>query len=250
MNRNSDTSIAEDEIARFSSQAESWWELDGAFRALHKMNPLRVEYVRDQVCTHFNRKWTATNVLQGLRILDIGCGGGLMSEALAKMGADVTGMDASPEVLAEAKRHAKQEGIRIHYVEGGVEALAKKRQYYDAVIAMEVIEHVASRELFLKSLAALVKPKGLLIMATLNRTMRSFLMGVIMAEFILRWVPVGTHDWEKFIRPSKLVRMLAVLGITATDLTGILYSPLTGKFEKSKENLSVNYLLTAVKTEG
>ncbi len=247
MPRSTAASISEEHVALFSARAEDFWDAKGPFRFLHELGPLRMDYVKDRVRDHLGQGMRNTSVLKGLKILDAGCGGGLLAEALARAGATVTGVDASPEVIAVARRHAKASRLHINYTADSVEALAKKRQRFDVVTAMEIVEHVADRESFLRSLAHLLRPGGLLIMATLNRTVTSYMLGIVIAEYALGWIPRGTHDWETFVRPSELVEELAHRGVTVTDLTGVVFDPWTGTFEKSKENLKVNYLLAAVK---
>lgn len=239
------TTISADEIARFSAQAEDWWNPDGAFRTLHQINPLRVEYVRDRVCEHFGREAQRRDSLHGLDILDTGCGGGLLSEPLARMGAKVTGLDASTETVAIARNHAEESGLIIDYRTGGVEELARGTERFDVITALEILEHVADVGAFVSALAALLKPDGVLVMSTLNRTKRSYILGVVMAEYVLGMVPAGTHDWDKFIRPSELVGLLEKRNLVTTDITGMPFNPFRREFELRKGRLGVNYLLTA-----
>src|SRR3984957_14361646 len=240
-------SIASAEIDRFSQHAEDWWNPDGAFRPLHRLNPLRVEYVRDRACAHFGRVAQTRHSLKGLKILDVGCGGGLLAEPLARLGGDVTGIDASKETIAVARDHAKAMRLDIDYRVSSVEELAKKKIRYDLITALEVIEHVADVDSFMAALAKSLKPGGLLAMSTLNRTPKSFLLGIVAAEYVLGWIPRGTHEWKKFIRPSELVRRLEENGLQAQDLTGLIFNPLRGAFELRKDDLDVNYMVTAKK---
>ena len=235
-------SVAPDEIRRFSAQAEEWWNADGAFRALHRVNPLRVAYGRDQILAH-----TGRDSLRGVNLLDVGCGGGLLAEPLARLGARVTGLDASARGIEAARDHAKISGLDIDYRVGSVESLAQEKTRYDVITAMEIVEHVANVDVFLKALAVLLKPNGLLLMSTFNRTTRSYLMGILAAEYVLGWVPAGTHDWDKFLRPSELVGRLEKQRIKTTDLTGLAFNPWRGAFETNKGRLGVNYMLTGVK---
>jgi len=237
-------SIAREEIDRFSAQAEDWWNPDGAFRPLHRVNPVRLEYVRDQTCLHFGRDPQARHALKGLKILDVGCGGGLLAEPLARMSGAVTGIDASDSTITVAKHHAKAAALAIDYQTTSVEQLAKKKIRYDLITALEIIEHVADVDSFLAALEKLLKPGGLLIMSTLNRTPKSFLLGIVAAEYILGWIPRGTHDWKKFIRPSELALRLEEKSLQVTNLTGLIFNPLRGEFELRKDDLDVNYLLT------
>lgn len=240
-------SLAEEEVARFSALAGEWWRPEGAFRILHRINPLRVEYVKNQVCGAFKRKPDLLHPLKGLRVLDAGCGGGLMTEALVRLGAGATGLDASNEAIAVAKRHAGDAGLSVNYRVGSVEEMSKGKARFDVITALDVIEHTAARSPFLGALAPMLKPGGLLIMATLNRTTASYLFGVLAAEYVLGWVPRGTHNWEKFVRPSELAKELESKGLAVSDLTGLVFDPLTGVFGLKKHDLRINYLLTAVK---
>jgi 2-polyprenyl-6-hydroxyphenyl methylase / 3-demethylubiquinone-9 3-methyltransferase len=268
------SSIATEEIEHFSHYAGEWWNPDGPLRPLHRLNPVRIAYVRDRIIERGLGAAKARHPLKSLSILDVGCGGGLLSEPLSRLGAHVTGLDASSEAIEEARRHAKAAGVKINYLVGSVEELAesfsKRRknspplgeglgaglsvnigppsEKYDVITALEIVEHVADLDTFLAALAKLLKPNGLLILSTLNRTPKSFLFGIIAAEYILRWVPRGTHRWSKFLRPSELVRKLAMEGLTTADLTGIVYHPLGEEFLLSKTDLGVNYMLTAAKS--
>lgn len=240
-------SIAADEVARFSAQASDWWNMEGSFRSLHRLNPLRVDYVRDQIVAHCGRDATRRDALRGLKLLDVGCGGGLLAEPLARLGATVTGLDASAETIAVARAHAAESGLAIAYKASSVEELAEGKARFDVITALEIVEHVADRASFIAALAKLLKPDGLLLMATLNRTTRSFLLGVVAAEYVLGWVPRGTHDWNSFVRPSELARELEQEGLALRDLTGMAFNPLRGEFVLSKRDLRVNYLLAATK---
>jgi 2-polyprenyl-6-hydroxyphenyl methylase/3-demethylubiquinone-9 3-methyltransferase len=240
MSRQTTASIASQEVAHFSSKAAEWWRNDGTFQQLHRINPLRIEYIRRQILTLSGR-----STLKNIRVLDIGCGGGLVAESLTKLGAKVTGIDASPETIHIAASHANAEGLSIDYKVGSIETLAQTKARFDVVIALEVVEHVADRASFLRAFHRLLRPKGLVIMATINRTKKSYLLSILMAEYILNWVAVGTHDWEKLIRPSELVSDLNKAGFATTDLTGIAYSFLRQEFILNSHALDVNYLLTA-----
>jgi 2-polyprenyl-6-hydroxyphenyl methylase/3-demethylubiquinone-9 3-methyltransferase len=238
-------SIAPDEIAHFSQQAKDWWNPEGPFRPLHRLNPVRLGYVRDQACAHFNLSAKGRQALKGLSALDVGCGGGLVAEPLARMGAKVTGLDASQEAIETARRHGRMMGLAVDYRVGSVEELAKGKQRYDLITALEIIEHVADMDSFLGALTKLLKPGGLLVMSTLNRTPKSFLLGIIAAEYIFGWVPRGTHQWRKFVRPSELVQRLDRHGLQTTDLSGLVFNPLRNEFELSASDLAVNYMLAA-----
>ncbi len=239
------TTIAADEIERFSHHAGDWWNPEGAFRPLHRLNPARLEYVRDRACAHFARDPQKRHSLKGLKILDVGCGGGLLAEPLARLGGSVTGLDASGQTIAIARQHAKTSGLAIDYQVSSIEDLAQKKNRYDLITALEVAEHVADLDAFFDALKKLLKPNGLVIMSTLNRTPKSFLLGIVAAEYVLGWVPRGTHDWRKFIRPSELAKYLEAADLRVNDLTGLIFNPLRSEFELSANDLEVNYLLTA-----
>jgi 2-polyprenyl-6-hydroxyphenyl methylase / 3-demethylubiquinone-9 3-methyltransferase len=241
------SSVNADEIAQFSGLAGDWWNPHGALRPLHRLNPCRIAYVRDQIIEHGMEHAGQGQVLKNVSILDVGCGGGLLTEPLARLGARVIGLDASEKAIAEARRHAKQSKLGIDYHTGNVEDFARGKNRYDVITALEIVEHVANLDVLLGACAQLLKPKGLLILSTLNRTPKSFLLGIVAAEYVLRWVPRGTHRWSKFLRPSELVRKLEAENLAATDLTGIVYDPLLDEFILSKDNFGVNYMLTAVK---
>jgi 2-polyprenyl-6-hydroxyphenyl methylase/3-demethylubiquinone-9 3-methyltransferase len=238
--------IDPEEIARFSALAAEWWNPAGKFKPLHRLNPVRLAYIRDHLCGRFDRDPKSLQSLEGLKILDIGCGGGLVAEPLCRMGADVTGIDASDKNIATASVHADEGGLSIDYRATTAEALAAAGVEFDAVIALEVVEHVARVPLFLSSCAALIKPDGALIMSTLNRTAKSFLMAIVGAEYVLRWLPRGTHQWEKFIRPSELTEGVEATGLSVANLTGATYNPLNDDWRLSRD-MAVNYMLYAEK---
>ncbi len=240
-------SIDREDVARFSAQAADWWNPEGSFRPLHRLNPIRLGYVRDQICNHFSRNPASRSSLQKLKMLDVGCGGGLLTEPLARLGGEMTGLDASAEAIAVAKKHAAVSDLAIHYQTGSVEALAAGKARFDVITALEIVEHVADMASFVAALGRLLRPNGLLIMSTLNRTPHSFLLGIVAAEYVLGWVPKGTHEWRKFVRPSELVRQLELQKLTTSDLTGLVFNPLRNEFQLSRTDLKVNYLLTASK---
>jgi 2-polyprenyl-6-hydroxyphenyl methylase/3-demethylubiquinone-9 3-methyltransferase len=237
-----------DEVAHFTRLAAEWWDPNGDFKSLHQINPLRMTYVRDQICTHFGRDGDKIRSLEGLSILDIGCGGGLICEPLARLGADVTGIDATPESIEVAGLHAEQMGLDITYQNKLPEELAAKGATFDVLINMEVIEHVADVTAFMAASAALLKHGGIMVGATLNRTLKSLVLAKVAAEYILRWVPAGTHDWRKFVKPSEFGRYLRSSGLEVTDLTGLRLDPLSGAWNFSK-NLDVNYFISAQKPQ-
>ena len=234
------------EIERFDALAEDWWDEAGPMAPLHKLNPLRLAYIRDRICDHRGQSASGRTPLSGLRVLDIGCGGGLLSEPLARMGADVTGIDLAPAHIEGAKRHAAETGLTIDYRIAAVDDLVRDGERFDLVCAMEVVEHVADQPAFLKSAASLVDPAvgGGLVMATLNRTVSSFALGIVAAEYVLGWLPKGTHSWSRFVRPSEAARALRKGGLETRDLTGVAYDPLRDRFRLS-ENPAVNYMLFA-----
>ena len=240
------STINEDDIAKFEAMAEEWWDSDGKFRPLHRFNPIRLQYIRDQLCVRFGRAPRDLQALKGLRILDVGCGGGLISEPLARMGAIVTGIDASDINIGIACTHADHSGIDIDYEATTPEELARAGEKFDAVITLEVVEHVADLDLFLDSCTRLVGDGGAMVLATLNRTPKSFLFGIVGAEYVMRWLPKGTHDWQKFVRPSEIARALRRNELSVDDVTGLTFNPLSGEWRTGKD-VSVNYILFATK---
>jgi 2-polyprenyl-6-hydroxyphenyl methylase/3-demethylubiquinone-9 3-methyltransferase len=225
------------EAAKFGAFADAWWDPEGPMRPLHRMNPLRTGWIAARV-ERAGLAWP------GLAVLDAGCGAGLAAEVFARRGAAVTGLDASAEAIAAARRHAEQGGLAIDYRIGAPEDLVEEGAAFDLVVALEVIEHVADRAAFLAALAALTKPGGLLFLSTLNRTARSFLLAKLGAEYLLRLLPVGTHDWRGFVTPAELARALRRAGFAVTDSAGMAMHPLTGAWRESRD-LSVNYLVAA-----
>ncbi len=240
-------SIDPDEVARFDALAKQWWDPEGSFKPLHKLNPTRLAFIRDRLADHFGRDPRAGKPLEGLRLLDIGCGGGLLSEPLARLGAAVTGIDAAAEGLEVATRHARESGLDIDYRPSDVEALAESGSAFDVVVNMEVVEHVADREAFLAASARLVAPGGAMVLATLNRTPKAFALAIVGAEYLLRWLPRGTHDWHRFVRPSELVKALRRHGLVTEEVAGLVYSPFTDRWRVSAGDTDVNYLVFAVK---
>ena len=240
-------SIDPTEIAHFSAMAEEWWDPAGKFRPLHALNPPRLQFLRDRLAGHFRRDPLAAAPLAGLRLLDIGCGGGLISEPLARLGATVVGVDASEKNIAVARLHAEQSELAIDYRCGAAEDLAAAGESFDAVLALEIIEHVADFTGFVAACAALVRPAGAAVFSTLNRTPQSYLLGIVGAEYVLRWLPVGTHQWNRFVRPSELAAALRPHGLTITAMDGLGYQPIQQRWRLTKD-LSVNYLAFAVKS--
>jgi 2-polyprenyl-6-hydroxyphenyl methylase/3-demethylubiquinone-9 3-methyltransferase len=234
------------ELQRFAELAGDWWDEGGPMAPLHKLNPVRLAYIRDQLCGHLGRDPKAHACLAGLNALDVGCGGGLLCEPLARMGATVTGIDLVPANLEIARAHAQTAGLTLSYREIAAEQLAAEGAGFDLVCAMEVVEHVADAPAFLATCAALVRPGGALVLATLNRTLRSFALGIVAAEYILGWLPRGTHQWRRFLRPSEVARPLREHRLRIAHLTGVTYDPLRDRFRLSPDP-AVNYMLFAVR---
>jgi 2-polyprenyl-6-hydroxyphenyl methylase/3-demethylubiquinone-9 3-methyltransferase len=234
------------EVARFQALAERWWDPEGSFRPLHRLNPVRIAYVRDNVAVRLGRDPAAPRPLRDLRLLDVGCGGGLIAEPMCRLGARVTGIDVVARNIEVARLHAAQSGLAIDYRAEPVEATAARAERFDVVLALEVVEHVADLPHFLERCAALLEPGGALFVATLNRTVASFVLGIVAAEYLLGWLPRGTHRWSRFVRPSELVRLMRQAGIAAERLDGVRYDPLRGRFVLGRD-LSVNYLAFGVK---
>lgn len=241
------------EVAQFSAIAEQWWDERGKFAPLHRMNPTRLSYIRERIESHFGRltgpESESATPLKNLTLLDVGSGGGLICEPMARLGATVTGIDASGENIAVAQTHAAEVGLTVEYHATTAEALADTGQQYDIVLALEIIEHVADIALFYDALTALVKPGGLIIMSTMNRTAKAFAMAIVGAEYVLRWLPRGTHDWNKFVKPSEMADSLTKRGFATPTPMGIVFSPLSGKFSLNSSDLDVNYLLSATKPQ-
>ena len=233
-----------EEIARFTALAEDWWDEEGPFRPLHRLNPVRIAYIRDRATEHFRIAPGSERPLDGLTAIDIGCGGGLVSEPLARLGARVTAIDASQESVRIAQLHAERQHLDVEYRAGVPEDLAAEGRQFDLVVAMEVVEHVADLDAFLGSCARLVKPGGALAMATLNRTVKSMLFAKVGAEYVLRWLPIGTHNWRKFIGPAELAAGLRRHGVEMLDAKGMTYAPVSGTWRLSYD-LDVNYIAFA-----
>ncbi|MFH1158383.1 MAG: bifunctional 2-polyprenyl-6-hydroxyphenol methylase/3-demethylubiquinol 3-O-methyltransferase UbiG [Pseudomonadota bacterium] len=241
------STIDADEVHQFDSLSGQWWDETGALKSLHRLNPVRVEYLRRQICARFHRDTTEAAPLGGLRIVDIGCGGGLVAEPLCRLGAVVTGVDAGDKSINAAKTHARRQKLNIDYKVTTAEQLAAKGEKFDAVIALEILEHVSDPALFLSSCCKLAGKNGILVLSTLNRTPKSFMLGIVAAEYLLHWAPKGSHDWRKFVRPSEIVRPLAQEGFEPVNISGIVYDPLLRRFGISEKDIDVNYFLTAVR---
>ncbi|MAH74302.1 MAG: bifunctional 3-demethylubiquinol 3-O-methyltransferase/2-polyprenyl-6-hydroxyphenol methylase [Candidatus Pelagibacter sp.] len=239
------TTINKEEIQKFSSLADEWWDVNGKFKPLHMFNPIRIEYITENIKKHYKIKKDKANFLEGLNILDIGCGGGLISEPMARLGAKVTGIDASEKNIKIAKSHSKKSGLQINYVHASPENL-NNIEKYDIILNLEIIEHVDNVNLYIKSCCNLLKENGLMFTATLNRSFTSYIKAIIGAEYVLRWLPIGTHDWNKFIKPEELERHLFIEKFSTLDITGLKFNLFTNKWKKSKD-LSVNYIITSFK---
>jgi len=235
-----------DEVARFAAMADDWWDSEGAFKPLHRLNPVRIAFIRDHAAGHWGRDPVAEGPLGGLDLLDVGCGGGLLTEPMCRLGARVTGIDAATENIRIAQLHAAENSLAIQYRDILPEDLAGEGKKFDVVLNMEVVEHVSDLGGFLEACASLVKPGGVMTVSTINRTIKSLALAKVAAEYILRWVKPGTHDWRKFVRPSELSRELGDRGMRVTDLKGLTYGPVSGTWRLTKD-LDVNYLAFAVK---
>ena len=236
--------INKEEIQKFSNLAEEWWDVKGKFKPLHMFNPIRIEYITEKIIDHFKIK-KENNYLSGLNILDIGCGGGLISEPMARLGGQITGIDASEKNIKIAKVHSEKNNLNIRYLNKSPEKL-KEFDKFDVILNLEIVEHVDNLNLYIKSCNKLLKKGGIMFTATLNRTLISYLKAIIGAEYLLRWLPIGTHDWNKFIKPEELEKILANEKFTTYDLNGFQFNPILFKWKRS-ENLSVNYIITSIK---
>ena len=235
------------EIAKFQAMADDWWDPTGKFRPLHQMNPCRLDYITSQIAAEFGRDLAAPAPFAGLRLLDIGCGGGLLSEPMARLGAEVLGADAAERNIPVAQIHAAQSGLTIDYRATTAEALAAAGERFDVILNIEVVEHVADPLAYLTACRELLNPGGLMLCSTLNRTTKSFAMAIIGAEWLMRWLPKGTHDWAKFITPDELFALLRQAGLDPVDRKGMVFNPVSWRWSLSARDLSVNYVTTSVK---
>lgn len=242
--QNQPSTIDADEVAKFSAMAAEWWDPNGKFRPLHKFNPVRLAYIREKICLHFGRGEHDLRPFEGLRLLDIGCGGGLLCEPMTRLGAEVVGADASQKNIHTAGVHAMEMDLDIDYRCVTAEALAQQGETFDIVLNMEVVEHVADVDLFVTSCASMIRPGGVMIMATLNRTLKAFALAIVGAEYVLGWLPKGTHQWEKFVTPEELTDALTSAGLEVAERTGVVYNPLADAWKLSKDT-DVNFMMLA-----
>jgi len=240
------TTINKEEIQKFSKLADEWWDVNGKFKPLHMFNPIRIEYITDKIKQHFKINAGNLNYLKGLNILDIGCGGGLISEPMARLGGRVTGIDASEKNIKVAKIHAKKNELKINYLNKSPEELENKDKF-DIILNLEIVEHVENVGLYIESCYNLLKKDGIMFTATLNRSFMSYLKAIIGAEYIMRWLPIGTHDWNKFLKPEELEKQLQDKKFSIVEIKGLEFNPLLNKWRKSN-NLSVNYIIASSKS--
>lgn len=246
MQAGSDT-VDKDEIAKFEAMAAEWWDPDGKFKPLHMLNPCRLDYINSQISAEFGKDLKSRHPYKGLRILDIGCGGGLLSEPMARLGATVVGADAAPRNIPVAQVHAEQSGLKIDYRNVTAESLVEQGEKFDVVLNMEVVEHVADPQAFLTACHDLLKPGGLMVCSTINRNPKSFMMAIVGAEFVMRWLPKGTHEYDKFITPDELFDLLKTAGLDPVDRKGFVFNPVRWSWSLSDRDLSVNYVTASVR---
>ena len=239
------TTINKEEIQKFSNLADEWWDVNGKFKPLHMFNPVRIEYILEEISKHFKIKREKKLFLENLNILDIGCGGGLISEPMARLGANVTGIDASAKNIKVASLHSKKSNLKIKYINASPEKMGEKEKF-DIILNLEIVEHVDNIDLYIQSCKNLLKKNGLMFTATINRTLVSYVKAIIGAEYILRWLPIGTHDWNKFVKPEELQKKLDEKNFSTSDIKGLEFNPILQKWKKSN-NLSVNYIISSVK---
>ncbi|WP_204112557.1 bifunctional 2-polyprenyl-6-hydroxyphenol methylase/3-demethylubiquinol 3-O-methyltransferase UbiG [Shimia biformata] len=243
----SQTTVDPNEVAKFEAMAAEWWDPNGKFKPLHMLNPCRLDYITSQIAGEFDRDLSAPEPFKGLRLLDIGCGGGLLSEPMARLGATVVGADAAERNIPVAQVHAEQSGLTIDYRNTTAEALAEGGEQFDVVLNMEVVEHVADPLAYLTACQQLLKPGGLHICSTINRNPKSFAMAIVGAEYVMRWLPKGTHEWDKFITPDELFALIEQAGLTPVDRKGFVFNPIFWTWSLSDRDLSVNYVTASLK---
>ena len=239
------TTINKEEIQKFSKLADEWWDVNGKFKPLHMFNPIRIEYILEEITKHFKIDRERKLFLKNLEILDIGCGGGLISEPMARLGGNVTGIDAGEKNIKIAYLHSKKNNLKINYLNKSPEQL-KVKEKFDIILNLEVVEHVENLDLYLQSCYDLLKKNGLMFTATINRTLTSYIKAIVGAEYVLRWLPIGTHDWNKFIKPEELQNNLTDKKFRTNDIKGLEFNPIFNKWKRS-DNLSVNYIVCSVK---
>lgn len=241
------TTVDPSEIAKFEAMAAEWWDPNGKFKPLHMMNPVRLDYITSQIAAEFDRDLGRPRAFEGLRVLDIGCGGGLLCEPMARLGATVVGVDAGGSNIPVAQAHARQSGLEIDYRHTTAEALAEASEQFDVILNMEVVEHVTNPSAYLTACQRLLKPGGLHLCSTINRNAKSFAAAIVGAEYVMRWLPKGTHDWAKFITPDELYDLLRRAGFDPVDRKGFQFNPVSWKWSLSDRDLSVNYVTAALK---
>jgi len=239
------TTINKEEIQKFSKLADEWWDVNGKFKPLHMFNPIRIEYILEEITKHFKLDRERKLLLKNLEILDIGCGGGLISEPMARLGGNITGIDASEKNIKIASLHSKANNLDINYLNKSPEQL-KEKEKFDIILNLEVVEHVDNLDLYLQSCKDLLKKNGLMFTATINRTLTSYLKAIVGAEYLLRWLPIGTHDWNKFVKPEELEKKLTDKNFKTNSIKGLEFNPIFSKWKKS-DNLSVNYIISSIK---
>ena len=239
------TTVNQEEIQKFSKLADQWWDANGKFKPLHTFNPIRIKYIIDKCSSHFKLNKHENKTLSKLKILDIGCGGGLVCEPLTRLGAQVTGIDASYKNIEVAKIHAKKSNLKIKYLNASPEK-NKINEKFDVILNLEVVEHVDNLDLFLKSSSELLKKNGIMFIATINRTFESYIKAIIGAEYVLRWLPIGTHDWQKFLKPEEIEKKFKQLNLDKTDLNGLKFNIFSNNWSLSSD-CSVNYIIVAKK---
>ncbi len=241
------STIDDREIVKFQAMAAEWWDPNGKFKPLHMLNPCRLDYITAQIAAEYDRDLTEPNPFKGLRLLDIGCGGGLLSEPMARLGADVVGADAAERNIPVARVHAEEQGLEIDYRHTSAEALAEAGETFDVILNMEVVEHVADPLAYLTACHDLLKPGGLMTCSTINRNPKSYVMAIVGAEYVMRWLPKGTHEWSKFITPDELYDLLRKAGLEPVDRKGFVFNPVGWNWRLSDRDLSVNYVTTSLR---
>ena len=245
----SNKTIDNDEILKFQAMADEWWDPNGKFKPLHMLNPCRLKYITEQISWHFNVDLDDQKPFRKLRLLDIGCGGGLLSEPMARMGATVLGADAAARNIPIAQTHASKSDLKIDYRHTSAEGLLESSLRFDVILNMEVIEHVADPASFLSACHALLKPNGLMICSTINRNIKSYLNAIIGAEYVMRWLPKGTHDWSKFLKPDELIKLIQTAGLTSVDKKGFVFNKFLWRWSISSSDLDINYVVSSTKMD-